>query len=197
LVAAAFSYGVARKSAVIALAQKRLGDSQLEQLQAQLEVAQISAAAAKKSADVAADALYLTEGADIVIDGITADIVGGELVAQARVVVRFKNRGRTRASDVVFSGSFGVPGGREVFPPNAPVPTIIAANDEAPFAFVGNVADVAPPDVLAQINRGHVELRIDGRLMYVDVFKRPHTVTFAGHWMHHRGAFGIDKYECS
>jgi hypothetical protein len=192
--AAKMSAVAAESSAVIALAQKRIGDRQLAQMDAQIEIARVNADAAKQSAETAALALHLTERADLAIDRIEADEIGGDLIADTTVTVYFQNRGRTRANQTTFSGTLGIPGG-QLLPERGGAPIIVAAGDQAAFAFDGRLGDFIPPDALTGINAGEHELRITGLLSYVDVFERGHRIQFEGRWHRERSAFATERYE--
>lgn len=80
-------------------------------------------------------------------------------------------------------------------PPSQAPPVVIAAGDEAPFGFVGELGAHIPADALARINAGDLQLRITGTLKYFDIFKRPHLVKFEGAWLPQRSAFGVEKYD--
>lgn len=154
----------------------------------------IAANAARDSATVARDALHITERADVAIDRIAAETIGGELIADTEVIVVFHNRGRTRAKQVLFEGTLGVPG-HPLIPKQMAPPVVLAAGEQRQFGFKANLGSHIPVTALAMINLGHMTLRITGRLRYIDVFDKPHTVEFEGVWNTQRGAFGTTRYE--
>jgi hypothetical protein len=154
-----------------------------------------AANAAKTSANIARDALHLTERADVVVDS-TGTSTAGALRFDTTVTVFFKNTGRTRANDVIFDGALGVPGSPLGRADHGP-PTVIAAGDTAPFNFAGALGTHIPPEQLQQVNVGATTLRLDGKLSYSDVFTKPHSIVFQGEWNSEQGAFTIRRYEAN
>ena len=152
-----------------------------------------AANAAKRSADIATEALHITERADVVIDRINAESIGGELLHDTTVEVCFKNRGRTRATNVTFEGTLGIPGGT-MLPKEVAPPVVVASGDEVPFRFKRQLSTYIPASALAGINAGKHILRITGRLHYDDVFKQPHTIDFEGVWNRERTVFEVTKH---
>jgi hypothetical protein len=59
-------------------------------------------------------------------------------------------------------------------------PTIIGAGDTVPFTFDGNLKTHIPPEALARVNDGTLDLRVTGRLAYLDIFEKAHEIDFAG-----------------
>jgi hypothetical protein len=110
--------------------QREAADAQSGFMRDGLVHAKLAAEAAKTSADVARDALHLTEAADIHLDKIVTQ-VSGVLTPDSRIRLVFKNFGRTRAinANVVWEEWVAAPpkglivtNGHQIIPPQGEHP---------------------------------------------------------------------------
>jgi hypothetical protein len=136
--AAAFSYGVARqnartahKQAIIALAQKRLGDRQLKHIETQVEIGRTNAEAAALSANVAKQTLVISHRAFLHVAHIEITPWGS---ANPEIAVRLKNTGRLAATITGWAAT-------------VQLGAMPAVRNPFELTLYGNAGPVAPEDV--------------------------------------------------
>lgn len=172
----------------------------LRNLVKQTRAAVTAAAAAKVSADVARDALYLTESADIQLVETTFDRVytANEGMYRATLTTIWRNFGRSAAKNVVFDLVFGIPGrpvGTSHSLPTTP-PVSIAANQTTTFGFepLGRIMVL---DDVQLVHQAKEQLRLWGTVEYDDIFDRHHRLRVGATWNHGTDSFSWDDFESS
>jgi hypothetical protein len=157
---------------IISLHQWRAMDNQLSEMRTQSRDA-------KESAAFAEAATKLTERADVLLEEVTlaADSRGHTNTPQSRVILKFKNFGRTRANKTTFSMSLVVEG-RTPISPEQSGPIILGAGESHYVYFPYFVACM--PNEISQVFNGARAMRIAGKISYVDIFGEAHTEYCSG-----------------
>lgn len=157
--------------------------------------AQVSAYAAKKSADMAEAAVRLTERADILLDAVSFEANN----PLPDVILRVKNFGRTRAIDTRIDCKLIVIPPKNGFVPNRePMcategPLTIGAGDGQNIRFSGLHGWFV--EFHGSVMRGLIGLRVELAVSYRDVFDKPHRTIAEGSFMPQSRTFRIDRNE--
>lgn len=162
----------------------------LNDLQKQTSAFHLTAAAAKKSADVAERALLISQRADILFNG--AWLKRGEVnnIKDWRMEVEFKNFGLTRAKNVQLSLSLIIEG----FSPSliTEPPVMMGPTGSKIIAFDG-FYELLPENIATKIFQGQLPFRFEGKATYEDVFGNHHTTKCSGVLQPHTGFFPLDN----
>jgi len=161
-------------------------------LYTQTRATKIAADAAKKSAEVAELALRLAERADIALDScaIVGEVLNG---ADTRVVLQFKNFGRTRAKDVRLYLNVVI----EDCPPTdySKIPPITMGAGETKDISSEQFADFLTAETARRIFSRQTPLKFEGGVSYKDVFDAPHASHYTGTYDWDTRLFHIDNQE--
>ena len=146
----------------------------------------------KKSADVADFSLKLAERADVLLDACSA---GGELMdgKDFRVVLQFKNFGRTRAKDVKLTLHLPIEGVPETSQESIPLIVMGAGEtkDVSSQPFVDFLTSETAGDIFSQ----KIPLKFEGAANYNDVFDCPHKSRYTGTYDWGTRCFHIDSQD--
>jgi len=148
-------------------------------MERQTKATEIAANAARKSADTAEMALQLAERADILLESAGIVFSASRVFdGDARLVLRFKNWGRTRATDVSFDVRMIIPG--VIDSPAAPLPLmVIGAGQEQSVSFQ-TFREHLTNNTFEDIAAGRVALQFVSWLVYKDVFGGSYTTRDVG-----------------
>jgi hypothetical protein len=165
----------------------------LKDIKQQTSTATISAEAAKKSAEMAEASLKLGERADVLLDGVSL-VYGQDLGGKdTRVVVQFKNFGRTKAVNVRLKLNLVTEGIPETDQTN--IPTISMGAGEikeiSSQRFVQFMTEIMAQKIFA----AETPLSFEGEACYQDIFGTPHRSYYAGTWNKGTNRFHIKKQE--
>jgi hypothetical protein len=146
----------------------------------------VQALAAKESAKIAKEAaeetkkvVRLTERADVLLESAGIALSASQAFdGDARVVLRFKNFGRTRARDVSFRTRMIIPGVPDAFVPPLPF-TVLGADQERSISFE-TFRDCLTKATFEDVAHGRIPLRFESWLVYTDVFGASHTTRDVG-----------------
>jgi len=132
----------------------------------------------KGATELTQKALVLTERADVVIESVTASDYP-HFMSSSRIIVTFKNCGRTRAENIeITSRLFLI--GTAIDNVAAPMTTaLIGAGDTLAYALPPLRVWMAPEDFL-KIARETAVLAFEIKLNCADVFGNPYTLSFTG-----------------
>ncbi|HEY1659895.1 MAG TPA: hypothetical protein VGG14_16200 [Candidatus Sulfotelmatobacter sp.] len=153
-----------------------------------------AASAAQRSAEFAELATKKSERADLLLEYIgIINAPDQPFGYRSKVGMRFRNFGRTRASNVVYLARLIVPDqGNEIPPPI--VPQTLGAGGEQRIEFQP-FGEWLSKDTFDAVNRGELTMNLYATITYIDAFSDPHTTKWAAHFDASRKAFGIDKNE--
>jgi hypothetical protein len=156
--------------------------------------AAVQARAAKKSADIYEQTVRLTERADVLLDSVGV-IEASTSVRDNRVVLKFKNFGRTRGNNLIFYVSLTIPNLPPASPDPSPV-TVLAAGDivTMPFSVFG---EWLTRDSFTDIYSGKIEMRFDAKVTYTDIFDVDHSMECGGIFMHKSNTFRLEYNRAS
>ncbi len=149
-----------------------------------------AANAAKKSAEFAELATKASERADVLLDAAGLS-TGREMTPQSRVVLRFKNYGRTRANQVNFSLRVMIPETPDGKALSLP-PTPMGAGDFQTVSFQ-MFTEWVTKDSFEKIPNGESVMRFAGTVSYRDMFDECHTTRCSGTFHPKVGAFMVDE----
>jgi hypothetical protein len=152
-----------------------------------------AANAAKQSADTATQALHLTERADVTIESVQHEAIGGHMIADTQIAIAVMNRGRTRALSLSFSGNISVDD--TIVHHKESAWAAIGSSGDASFPICNRLGDHVTPGTLADINAGTAKLSAAGTLTYQDIFKETHTIKFKGNWFSDLHEFRAEHYD--
>lgn len=149
-----------------------------------ISVARTSANAAKKSAEIAELSLKVADRADVLLKsaGLVTDTPGSEtahpLNPYARVVLVFKNFGRTRAEDVKYKIELLIPG-----VPTGATPiegSFVLGPDATQRAAFETFNSTLTRETFSAIVAGKILLRFSGTVIYRDIFGDSHSFECKG-----------------
>jgi hypothetical protein len=158
----------------------------------QTKATKLAADAAKKSADVADTALKLLERADILLNASSIDSqqMSG---TDTRVVLQFKNFGRSRARNVRLKLNLIIKGVSTTDNSNI-VPITMGASETQNIAS-DRFGDFLNGPLTREVLSGQRPLQFEGEASYIDVFDAPHRSYYAGTYDWRVGRFNIDRQE--
>jgi hypothetical protein len=163
----------------------------LRGLEIQTSALNTTAQAANKSADVAEQALRLSQRADVLLNAAIFNH-GTVLSAEdAFVVVEFKNFGSTRARNVQLSLNLVVEGVPTSDCKRLPPITMGAGNIKRVNS--GYFVEFLTPQTTNDIFQGKLPLRFEGQASYEDVFGQKHTTHATGLLNSAKGTFLIES----
>jgi hypothetical protein len=147
----------------------------------------------RNSAMFAERAVRNSERADILLDAVSIQpSATGVFDGDARLVLRFKNFGRTRASNVRFDVRMIIPG----TPVNSPAPelpvTVMGTAKEQSIAFQ-TFREFLTQATFEDIVRGRATLKFVGSVVYEDVFGDSYTTRDVGVFDYRVGLFRIEE----
>jgi|SRR5208282_4261606 hypothetical protein len=165
----------------------------LKDIKQQTSTATISADAAKKSAEMAEASLKLGERADVLLDA--ASLVYGQDLSgkDARVVVQFKNFGRTKAVNVRLKLNLVTEGIPETDHTN--IPTISMGAGEVKEISSQKFVQFMTEVMARKIFAAETSLSFEGEACYQDIFGTPHRSYYTGTWNVGTNRFHIKKQE--
>ena len=151
---------------------------QTKVLRRQTKIAELAAKAAKQSADTseqsavfAKQALKTCERADILLDGVSIEFPPNNDPGDARLVLRFKNFGRTRAKDVSFQAKMIIPETPNSWSsPAIPLPIMVMASGQEQFMYFMRFREFLNKPTFERIRKGELPLRFESWVVYRDVF---------------------------
>jgi hypothetical protein len=152
---------------------------------------------AARAAQLAQDALFLTERADILLDGVTVSTYP-EFTGDTVFRVVFKNFGRTRGNRVEISASLSfVPEVTTLVKDDRPRTSgVLGAGKTSKSAF-HLIRDRMTEETFESITQGNLVLRFEAEARYFDVFGAPHHTKCSGTFMPDRCSFRIDHQEAN
>jgi len=165
----------------------------LRGLEIQTSALKTTAEAAKKSADVAEQALRISERADVLLN--TAMFHHGNVLngVDAFVEIEFKNFGPTRARNVQLSLNLVIEEVPSTDSTHIP-PITLGAGDTRRINsdfFVKFLTE----QTSSSIFQGKLPLRFEAHASYEDVFGQKHTTHSTGLWIPAKGTFLIEREE--
>jgi hypothetical protein len=165
----------------------------LRDLKKQTAATGISAEAAKKSAEIAEASLKIVERADILLDA--ASLVYGQIPGgkDARVILQYKNFGRTKAVEVRLRLNLIIKGIPES--DHTKIPTIVMGAGETKEASSQRFVEFMTEDTAQEIFSGKTGLSFEGGASYEDIFGNPHHCFYTGTWDKGTNMFHIEKQE--
>jgi hypothetical protein len=166
----------------------------LSDLKEQTGAAKIAANAAQKSAEVAEAALKLAERADILLSRASFDRGPVLNPKDCRVVLEYKNFGRTKAKDVKFTLNLVIDG----VPPtdNRDIPPITMGAGETKQVASQRFIEFMSGQTAQGIFSATTILRFESEAIYKDIFSdQPHRSYYEGTLDIGTNSFRIDKQE--
>jgi hypothetical protein len=159
----------------------------------QARAAKESARIAKEAADETKRVVRLTERADVLLENAGIILSGNQAFdGDARLVLRFKNFGPTRAVDVSFRTRMIIPGVPDSFGPPLPV-LVLGANQEQSVSFEA-FRECLTKATFEDIAQGRVTFRFESWLVYSDVFGASHTSRDVGIFDNRSMTFRIEEH---
>jgi hypothetical protein len=165
----------------------------LGDLKEQTAATKISAEAAEKSAEIAEASLKLVEKADVLLDAVSlvhGSTLGGK---DARVVLQFRNFGRTKATDVRLRLNLMIEGVPESDCTN--IPTVSVGAGETKEVSSARFVQFLTEALAKKIFSGVVGLSFEGEALYRDIFGGSHRSYYTGTWDRGTDTFQIKKQE--
>jgi hypothetical protein len=164
----------------------------LGDLKKQTAATRISADAAKKSAEIAEASLKLVERADVLLDGAS---LHGEMLdgKDSRVVLQFKNFGRTKAIEVRLKLNLIIEGVPETDCTN--IPPISMGAGETKDVSSPRFVEFLTEQTARKIFTGQTGLSFEGEAQYQDMFGGSHRSHYTGDWDGAINVFLIKKQE--
>jgi len=146
------------------------------------------------SAKVARDTLYLTQAADIHIEGV--NLVPPYPLSGATVIdLVVQNHGRTRAEKFTNDLTLGIKGrATGTIHPRSDIEVVIGAGQPFHIGF-GYLNRTLTPEDLAVVLGGQAFLKFWGVMRYKDVFGRSYVIDCEGTYNPKERNFFIDRYE--
>ena len=167
---------------------KRQGDI----MERQTKAIEITAHAALKSAQTAENALRLSERADILLESAGIVFSPSQVFdGDARLVLRFRNWGRTRATDVRFDVRMIIPGIIDSSAPPLPL-MVLGAGQEQSVSFQTFREHLAK-NTFEDIAAGRADLQFVSWLVYKDVFGGSYTTRDVGVFNHRTVTFRVEE----
>lgn len=163
----------------------------LRTIKRQTKAAETAANAAKKSADTGEMALRLSERADVMLDSAGVSTGQQKITPESRVLLQFKNYGRTRANNVRFNFSVTIPDLPDS--ESLPLPPIPIGARDTQQIFFRMFREWVTKDTFLSILNGKTKVRFSGTLAYDDVFGQSHTVKCSGILLSHSGTFMVEE----
>lgn len=151
-----------------------------------------SAHAAKKSADTTEHALRILERADVLLDKAGLN-TGQQMTRDSRVVLTYKNFGRSRAKNVRFNIRLILPDISD-YPGEVLPPIALGSNDSQSVSFHSFrqwITESTFNDILA----GKIDLRFYADTVYEDVFDISHKTVDKGAFHARSRTFILEKCE--
>jgi biopolymer transport protein ExbD len=153
--------------------------------------AKTAALAAKRSADAYEKTVRLTERADVLLDAISiVQPEGNPYFQDGRVIVTFKNFGRTRANNLKSSVTLTVPD-VEPLSVEAPLDTVLGPGDTQKVTF-GTLAEWLTREKFEGVYQRKIELRFDAKVSYADIFEVTHMMECGGVYVRPNNFFRVD-----
>jgi len=144
----------------------------------QAMAAKRSATVAEHSARFAQQALKDSERADLLLESIgIVNSMSGTLDGHARVVMRFKNFGRTRAKDVRCRARLIIPNVPDY---TSELPVIVLGPGQEQSISFSPFIDFLTKETFEQIISGKTRMQFEGWAVYEDVFGDSYTTRVAG-----------------
>jgi hypothetical protein len=165
-------------------------DANLEKL---ANSAKDNAEAARKSAEIAEMAVKLSERADVLVQAAVLDLgqtIGG---GDSRVVLRFKNFGNTRATDVTLSLNLSIEGVPDTDSSRIP-PITMGKGDEQTISSARFI-EFLNLETARNVLSGRMPLRFETQALYQDVFGTAHRTFCAGTFDTRTRGFEINRQE--
>lgn len=162
----------------------------LGDIKTQTIAAKISAEAAKKSAEIAEMSLKLAERADILLNSCGLKSVQGDGPSH-RVIVEYKNFGRTRAKDVKFTLNLIIEGVPET--DSGLIPLVTVGAGETKSISSQRFGDFLSVQTANALFSRKIPLRFESEVTYKDVFDTPHAAKYVGTYNWDTGVFRIDN----
>lgn len=197
-VAATIFYAVTSHKTLAAI-QKQIAEMEatreqtVEQMKASADAARISADAAKKASDIAEQALRISERADLLLDQVGFNTGMQPLTGDSRVMLTYKNHGRTRAKNVRFAIKLIVPTVPN-YPAEELTPVAVGANDTQSVSF-HSFRQWVTQETFQKIASGELEMRFEAHASYEDVFNLTHTSINTGLFYPKTRTFIMEKSE--
>ncbi|SRR5713226_169065 len=159
----------------------------------QARAARESARIAQEAADEAKKVVRLTERADVLLEGVGIVLSASQIFdGDARVALRFKNFGRTRAVDVNFRTRMIIPSVPDSFGPPLPV-MVLGASQEQSVSFEP-FRECLTKATFEHVRKGSLTLRFESMVAYSDVFGASHTTRDVGVFDHSTMRFRIEEH---
>jgi hypothetical protein len=158
-----------------------------------IAISKSAADAATKSANVAESALKLSERADVLLNAAMfkhGTILSGK---DARVVLEFKNFGRTRANNLKYTFNLIIEG----VPPtdSSKVPQVTMGAGETQHISSQRLVEFLAEDTAQGIFQDKIPLKFEAEVVYKDVFGDPHRSYYEGTLDCATYTFRVDKQD--
>jgi hypothetical protein len=153
-----------------------------------------AARAAKRSADAYEQAVRLTERADVLLESAGFILSPNTHIfdGHARVVLRFKNFGRTRARDVSFRVRLVIPDVPDAYGPELPR-MVLGAEQSQSVSFEPFITFLNKP-TFDGVARGDITMRFESWTVYADVFDSSYTTRDVGIFNSSSMTFRIEEH---
>jgi hypothetical protein len=152
-----------------------------------------AANAAKRSADAYEKTIRLTERADVLLQsaGVTFSGELQDFTGDSRLVLRFKNFGRTRAKAVSFRVRLIIPDVPDTFGP--PLPSVVLAADQEQSISFERFRESLTEATFMDVAEGRITMRFESCLVYKDVFDSTYTTRDVGIFDPHTRTFRMEE----
>jgi hypothetical protein len=183
------SWGLVIVGAVTA----RIAIRTLNDLKEQTVAVKISADAAKKSAELAEASLKLVERADILLEAVS--LIDGQTLGgkDARVVLKFKNFGRSIAQDVQLKFNLVADGLPESNCER--IPPISMGTGESKTISSQRFVEFMTEPLARQIFSGEIAFKFEAEARYKDIFENQRRSIYTGTWEMTTNMFQINKQQ--
>jgi hypothetical protein len=173
--------------------QADLMQKHADHLESLATAARDNAAAARASAEFSQRAIRNSERADVLVDSVSiVPSTSGVIDGDARLVVCFKNFGRTRASNVQFDVRMTIPDTSvNSAAPQLPIMVIGPGKDQR--VSFQTFRECLTKRTFEDIIQGHTALRFVASVVYEDVFGDSYTTMDIGVFDHHSKAFRLEQ----
>ena len=168
--------------------------TQADQMKLQTNTAIESSRTAQRSAEFAQLAVTNSERADILLEyvGIIPSATK-QFDGDARIVLRMKNFGRTRANDVQFGAEIIIPNMRTIKPTDPPIPPMVLGPGQERSISFQKFNEVLTETMFNEICRGQTPLRFVAWATYGDVFGNLYLTRDSGIFDHRTLHFRIEQ----
>lgn len=158
----------------------------------QTRATRIAAYAAKKTADTTERALQISERADVLLDQAGFN-TGSKILPESRIILTYRNFGRTRAKNVLFEIRLSIPGVPDY--PGDPLPEMtIGANNTQTVSF-HSFKQYLNEKTFNDVCSGRIEMKCTAQVTYRDIFDATHHARDEMIFYARARSFIVEKHE--